>query len=244
MAAGLVVLTLLGLGVWQLERHEQKKALFAGLSDALDGASVPLSLAEAEVAIARDAARDHLLVRTSGAFVHGEERYLFATRNGEPGWHVITPLLTNPDNRLVLVDRGFVPSTMRSASARLGGQPHGSVAVKGLLRATRTKGMFTPSNEPHNNIWYWSDIPALLASLSPRPGRPTLPYLLAELPGENLPDETWPRAERPDLVRIPGNHKGYAVTWFALAVALAVIAVLFLRARSRREQAPGGYPPW
>ena len=176
--------------------RSQASALRAELSDALDGTSAPLSLAGAEAAIARQA-RDHVPVRTRGVFAHGEERYLFATRNGEPGWRVITPLITNLGGRLVLVDRGFVPSSLRIPSARPGGQPWGSVTVQGLLRPLRAKGMFTPSNEPFGNIWYWPDIPALLASLGPRRAarpRPTcsLPFLTKPSPATSGPAPSRP----------------------------------------------------
>ena len=239
MTAGVAVATLIGLGVWQLERHERKQALVAELAGALGRDSAPLSLAEAEAAMASDASRDHLLVKTTGTFLHGAERYLFAVSNGEPGWHVITPLETTVDNRLVLVDRGFVPSALRWPDARPGGQPHGAVAVEGLLRPQRARGMFTPSNEPHHNIWYWADVSALLASLSPPAGRSPSPYLLTALPGADIPGEAWPSAERPDLAGIPNNHRGYAATWFALAAALAAIAVRLLGARFRRRHDPG-----
>ena len=204
---------------------------------ALDGTSAPLSLAGAEAAIARQA-RDHVLVRTRGVFAHGEERYLFATRHGEPGWRVITPLITDPGDRLVLVDRGFVPSSLRIPSARPGGQPWGSVTVQGLLRPLRAKGMFTPANEPSGNIWYWPDIPALLASLDLAARRSASPNLLIALPDETITGAMWPSPEPPSFALIPNNHRGYAATWFALAAALAAIALLFLRSRAGRGPPP------
>ena len=41
------------------------------------------------------------------------------------------------------------------------------------------------------------------------------------------------------MVTLPNNHLQYAITWFALAVALAAIFAVFLRAHARKET-PGG----
>ncbi|MDP9137192.1 MAG: hypothetical protein M3N38_03315 [Pseudomonadota bacterium] len=240
VAAGLAVLILVGLGVWQLDRHELKVARLADLAAALDGSAEPLSLTGAEAALAGEGS-DHVLVRTAGVFLHGEERYLFAARHGQPGWRVLTPLVTDSDHRLLFVDRGFVPASLRAPVARPGSTPEGSQTVQGLLRPARAKAMFEPANEPRNNVWYWPDVPALLASLSGETGRSASPHLLVALPDETAVDHLWPMPERPDVARIPNHHRGYAFTWFALAAALAAVAIGFFR--SRYAPASHGFPP-
>ena len=83
-------------------------------------------------------------------------------------------------------------------------------------------------NVPERNEWSWFDAPAIIKAL----GLPRLDtrYVLAPL--EGIPDY---------LVRTPPEtHIGYAVTWFGMAIAFAVIYGLMHkragRLRFRRAQ--------
>jgi surfeit locus 1 family protein len=85
-----------------------------------------------------------------------------------------------------------------------------------------------PDNDPQRNVWFSYDLPAMAAAL----GVPALApfYLEAALDPS--------RAEGAPLggqtrFQLPDNHLGYAFTWYALAIALAVIFVLSQRAGNR-----------
>ncbi|MGH6875183.1 MAG: SURF1 family protein, partial [Aestuariivirgaceae bacterium] len=103
----------------------------------------------------------------------------------------------------------------------------GTVEVTGLLRKRQEQGVFTPDNRPEQNLWYWPDLPALFASLDGAAAHVQEPFLVQALPGSGQPP--LPRPIAPDLASIPNNHFGYALTWFALAVVLAVMTVLLIR---------------
>jgi surfeit locus 1 family protein len=225
-ASTIGVLLLIGLGVWQLERLEWKRALLADLARAVSSQTPALDLTEAEAAAARDPSLDFLRVTLRGTFDHGGERYLFSTRGGEPGWQVITPLETT-GRRLVLVDRGFVPDAYKDPRKRPGSLVPGTVEITGLLRKRQEQGAFTPDNQPEQNIWYWPDLPALLASLDGAAAHVQEPFLIQLLPAPGQP--ALPRPVPPDPAAIPNNHFGYALTWFALAFILAVMTVLLIR---------------
>src|SRR5690606_658236 len=57
--------------------------------------------------------------------------------NGQPGWHVLTPLELQ-DGALLLVDRGWVPYAMDRVPVAEAAPPSGSVTVTGVLRASQT----------------------------------------------------------------------------------------------------------
>jgi len=235
LAASLLgVAVLLGLGFWQLERMQWKKALLADLERAVMDAS-SVSLAEAEGIMARDSSKDYLRVELEGRFDHSGERYLFSVRDREAGWQVVTPLITR-DRRLVLVDRGFVPESLKQPEKRLPGQIGGETRTEGLLRKHRRPGLFTPANRPDENIWYWPDVAAMLASLDARPGLRPSSYLVQELPSHGA--ALWPRAQRPNPAAIPNNHLQYALTWFALALILAIMTFMVIR-KAGKEQGRG-----
>jgi surfeit locus 1 family protein len=225
-ASTIGVLLLIGLALWQLERLEWKRALLADLSRAIASDAPALDLTEAEALASRDSSRDFLRVTLRGTFDHRLERYLYSTRGGEPGWQILTPLETS-GRRLVLIDRGFVPDAYKDPRKRLDSLVPGTVTITGLLRKPQEQGAFTPDNRPDQNQWYWPDMPALFASLGDNAAHVQEPFLVQALPGPGQP--ALPRPLPPNPAAIPNNHFGYAFTWFALALVLAVMTVLLIR---------------
>jgi surfeit locus 1 family protein len=215
-----------------------KQALVASLERAVSGDAQVLSLAEAEAIIGRDPSQDYLRLTLKGTFDHANERFLFSVLNGEPGWQVITPLVTR-DGRIVLVARGFVPDALQGAEKRPESLLRNETEVPGLLRKPRKTGIFTPANQPGENIWYWPDVPALIASLPLRPQLESSRYIVEALPASNAP--TWPKPVAPEPAVIPNNHLQYALTWFALALVLAVMAYLLARRSAQSLGRPGPF---
>jgi surfeit locus 1 family protein len=223
LAAGAAFLLLLGLGSWQLERRAWKLDLIAEREAAL---STPPAHLEA---IDTDPLRfEFHRIEASGRFAHDHELYLASQFLGDrPGWHVITPLLLQ-DGSALLVDRGFVTDAAKDPAARAAGQVAGPVTVEGILRLTTPPGTFTPANQPARNVWFTRDATAMAAATTlPR----VKPYFLLAGPTPNpggLPVGTAERAE------LPNDHLQYAVTWFALAGAVVVIAIALLRDKRGR----------
>ncbi len=65
---------------------------------------------------------------------------------------------------IVMIDRGFVPVDRKDPASRAQGAPHGTVDVVGVMRWPETRGMFTPDDEPQNNVWYLRDPKAMAAA--------------------------------------------------------------------------------
>ena len=161
----------------------------------------------------------------TGRFLNDRELDLGATSDGGlPGFQVITPLVLE-DGAVLLVDRGFVPEAKRAPASRPEGELSGEVTVTGLLRlAPEGKPhWFLPDNSAAKNYWFYVDIPAMAAATQQEH---VLPYYMdadaTPVPG-GLPVGGQTRLD------LPNNHLQYAITWYALAAGLAVIAVLRLR---------------
>lgn len=221
--AGLAIL--IGLGVWQLQRLQWKEGLIAQIEARSHGE--PITLDEA-IALAREG-RDpsYHRVAVEGRFYHDRERYLYAIAEGKPGWHVISPLQTAKGD-IVLVDRGFVPEDLRDPASRPRGQIEEIVTVTGIVRTPETPGLFTPDNEPEANRWFWRDLAGMSQSMFPSGTRDIAPFFLeaekSEVPGG------WPEGGQTQL-NIVNNHLQYALTWFALALCLAVIYAVYVWGR-------------
>lgn len=234
-----VIVFLLALGHWQLARLAWKEGLIRQLENAISANTPAVSLSEAEEKLANDPSGDYVRVNARGTFVNQQERYLFAARNGEPGWHLIVPFNTQDDNRLLLVDRGFVPHTKKEPASRPGSLVTGVVELQGFARKNRPKGFFTPGNDASRNIWYWPDPVELFASLPSLGQSVPFGYVVEALPSAG--QYPWPKAELPDPRALPNNHLQYAITWFGLAAVWAVMTVVLFVSR-RKSTTKAGLP--
>lgn len=232
IASTLGVLILCGLGAWQLQRLAQKQALLTEIDRR--GTADPVDLPEALRLHGNGENIEFMKVAVKGRFLHDSEKHLIAVFDGNPAWEVVTPLLTD-DNFLVLVSRGLVPDNMRDPIRRAENNPAGEVEVTGILRTHgEGRGAFSPDNDIKASMWFWWDVPAMLESTPlPQPAR-TAPFVLYVDPSGG--DEGFPR---PVAIKasLRNNHLQYAVTWFALALALALIAGLFIRGETRKSRA-------
>jgi len=224
--AGLSVL--IGLGLWQLERLKWKEGLIGQIEARSEGAPITL---EEGIVIARNG-RDpsYYRLRVEGRFHQAKERYLYAVSEGRVGWHVITPLET-ADGDMVLVDRGFVPDSLKDPSSRARGQIENVVTVTGIVRAPEIQAIFTPDNEPEANRWFWRDLGGLARSMFPEGTIEVAPFFL-EAEKSDVPGG-WPEGDQTRL-ELPNSHLQYAITWFLLAVALVVIYAVYVRGLYRR----------
>lgn len=227
--ATLVALALLiGLGVWQLERLAWKEGLIAAINEGLRQPPVPLE--EPPDAWKALAGAEYRPVSVTGRFRHGEERHLFAVQDGEMGWHVYTPLETRGGN-VVMVNRGFVPETLKDPARRAAGQVAGEVTVQGLLRRPGVRGWFEPDADAVRNVWYWRDLAGMTASL-PEADRARVLPLFVEAAAEPANPGGWPRGGVTRL-DIPNRHLEYALTWFGLAATLLAVFGAFAWSRLR-----------
>jgi surfeit locus 1 family protein len=214
------LLLLLALGFWQIERLSWKQNLIAQRQAAV---SAPAVAAPRSIEEARGMEFRH--VTDEGVFLNDKEIFLGATsEGGGQGYQVLTPLL-EPGGRIVFVNRGFIPGELKDPAKRSAGQLGGTVRVHGLLRLPPAEkpAWFLPENRPDLNYWFWVDLPAMGAA--DKLDRVAPFYIDADAtpnPGG------WPKGGVTRL-HLPNDHLQYAITWFSLAVALAVIYVLYHR---------------
>jgi surfeit locus 1 family protein len=209
------MIMMVGLCIWQVQRLYWKEALIAD-RQARVATEVALPAVGADLA----AAEFHR-VRLEGTFQHDKELFLGArTRNGNPGYHLVTPLVLT-DGQVVLFDRGWVPVERKPAEYRAEGQVAGQVLVEGVIRLPQGRAFMQPDNEPQNNMWFYVDLPAMAAASNPA-ARTDL-YVDAG-PAEN--PGGFPIGGQ-TKIEMPNDHLQYAITWGLLALALLVIYVAY-----------------
>jgi surfeit locus 1 family protein len=170
-------------------------------------------------------------VRLEGSFLHDKELYLGArSMNGNPGYHVLTPFAL-ADGGTVLVDRGWVPVERKTPESRPEGQVAGTQTVEGIVRLPGRQAWMQPDNEPGKNMWFYVDLPAMATAM----GADIRTDLYVDAGAAENPG-TYPVGGQ-TRIEIPNDHLQYAITWGLLAVALAVIYVLY-HLKLERERKP------
>ena len=217
---------LIGLGTWQVQRLAWKEALIATLSERFAAPAVALPPPAAWPRL--DAETDEFRrVRFTAELLNDKEALVYTTgsslRGGDagPGYWVFTP--ARVDDRIVMVNRGFVPDARKDPATRTQGQLAGPVEIVGVMRWPEHPGLFTPAAEPGQNLWFARDP----ADMAQQKGLgPVAPFYVEQeappVPG-GLPRVG---ALQPNL---PNSHFGYALTWYGLALVLAAsFAVWFV----------------
>lgn len=208
------VLALIGLfaalGVWQLDRLAWKRDLIARVEARL--AAPPASPPAGAVGPDDEYRR----IRVTGRYLPGHDTHVQAVTELGGGFWVLTPFDTASGR--IIVNRGFVPPDQRGRTP----PPRGPVTVRGLLRLSEPGGGFLRANDAAADRWYSRDVAAIARA---KALGITAPWFLdAAASGDR-----WPRGGL-TVVRFRNQHLQYALTWFAMAALLAVLA---WRARKR-----------
>jgi surfeit locus 1 family protein len=221
-----MILVMIGLAVWQVQRLHWKEDLIAERVARTTVAPIDLPPAGANLA-----GLEFRRAVLTGSYDHAHEFYLAArSQNGNVGYWIVTPFKVKAGGT-VLVNRGWVPVEKKFPDARKEGQVDGETQLDGVIRLPQVKVFFQPDNEPAKNVWFYL-APAEMVAASGIPARTDF-YLDAgpeSVPG-GFPIGGQTRID------LPNDHLQYAATWGLLAIALAVIYVIYhLKLERERER--------
>jgi surfeit locus 1 family protein len=218
----LAIFSLVKLGLWQLQRADEKQALFDDFERAQQQQQwLPITSA------------NQLPERYQGVSVRGQfpsQQYLLLDnqiQDGQVGYHVIGLLQTDFQNTLIPVNLGWISLGASREQLPTVTLPEGPITVTGWFYQP-TESPFTradqlielgpwPMRIQHLNAGLLSA--ALELSIAP--------YVVLLSETENY---GFPRQWQPNLMP-PEKHRAYAVTWFSLALACLIIALIAARSK-------------
>ena len=220
------------LGIWQLDRLKERRAFNAQY---LTIHSEPvLDLNHSQPA-------DLLTMEWRPAEFIGKYDFenQIAVRNqydnGQYGYHLMTPLLSN--GLAVLVDRGWIPADGNSAPIDWRQYDEaGVVKVIGEIRLGSGKPVFggvadaLPANGSKLAIWNNPDVAQVAKQIS----YPILPVYLQ--PNADASDTKPPIPFQPEIDLTEGPHFGYAMQWFAFSTILLVGYTYYVQKQESRTQ--------
>ena len=108
----------------------------------------------------------------------------------------------------------------------------GETTVTGLLRITEPGGMLLRSNDPAAERWFSRDVEAIAAA---RGLTDVAPYFIDADAASDGPG--WPVGGL-TVIKFHNNHLVYALTWYGLALMVAVGTVYVIRQSRMHPDAP------
>ena len=194
------------LGTWQLYRLQWKLDLIDQINAGLKSEPVKYS---------KIIKKNYQRVTVEGKFKFNKQIYLYSlNETGKPGFDVITPLMTN-SNEHVLVNRGWIDKNykdLKSINAIKDNE------IVGIFREIPKPNMFKPKNDIFKNVWFSLN----QNDLKRFTGINFRNYVIfLEGKKTNLPI---PKVITPNLTN---NHLKYALTWYSVALSILIYFLYF-----------------
>jgi surfeit locus 1 family protein len=219
------VLVMTRLGIWQLDRLEQRRAF---------NAQVELARAQPVLNLNQEPPANIMQMEWRPVQFTGEYDFAnqVAIRNqiyaGQYGYHLLTPLLSQ--GTAVLVDRGWIAAGGNATRADLRQYDvQGEVDVTGQIRLGQGKPAFggiadtLPADGSKLEVWNNADLEQIAKQLPYR----ILPVYIQQNPDPR--DGEPPIPFQPQLELTEGSHFGYALQWFTFATILFIGYPFFIR---------------
>lgn len=206
------------LGTWQVQRLRWKLNLIETLKSHItqEPIELPKNLENLE-------SKEYYPIKVKGTFLYDKE-FLVGLRSllvtGKPiesdlgilesrkGYHVLTPFKLTDRDETILVNRGWIPASLKNPAMRQQNQIKGETEVVGILRLDERRPPFVPKNRSHSDIWYYRDLNAMAerADVSP---------IYIEMLSNNNQDE-YPIGNQ-TRVDLRNEHLTYIITWYLLS---------------------------
>lgn len=225
--AAVIVVTCLALASWQFDRLQSRRAD----NERLEEQSRLPAARPQEIFGPQGRAEDpdaalYRRLEATGTYDLSEEVLLRSrSLDGQPGHHLLTPLLTDSGTALI-VDRGWIPLSIDQPGTDRTAPPAGTVEVSGLLLKSEEKGFLGLADPPAGHV---DSLPrADLGRLEEQLPYPAFPLYL------RLQDQQPANpGELPQPAPVPppddGPHLSYALQWLFFAIAAAVVYAGLIR---------------
>jgi len=216
--AALIIL-MFNLGLWQLNRLDQKKTFNAVLRA---HTSTPLqTLDDAVPSKWNQTDSEWIRVSITGSYDPSKAVTIInRSQDGSAGYDSAVPF-TSLNKRTILVNRGFIPLAMKSPPV-----PTGQLEIVGYLRASQSRSALGPidSTAIGNTEFQRFDVP-LISTYVGGTVEPMFLQLITETP---KPNSQWPaKVALPALDE--GPHLSYALQWFFFCLVALTAWVVVIR---------------
>lgn len=225
MLALFFVVLFLILSYWQYSRASEKNELEKKLSKR--GNAPPLAWSTVSSELSK---YYYHLVCLSGRFDNGRQFLLDNRFHAHHlGYVIYTPFIT-PGNRVLIVNRGWVPRSGQYPILPKISSIHGKQKICGMLYPGQKRSFTLGSQDMINNKWPKVIQNVMPAHISKQLKTAVFPvYLLLKHPKNYRYVENWQV-----FTMKAAKHFGYAVQWLFMAIAVFIMYIVFQK-RSHKE---------
>jgi len=223
--AVVMILTMLRLAVWQLDRAEQKQAILDQVNSRASKPTVALTSLPNEMNVTADKYRN---VSVVGQYLHGKSIYVDnQVVEGQVGYLVFTPFLIDSVNQVIMVNRGWLSVGESREQLPTFSTFDGPQTLEGRLNTPPAQPPLWDESYPIAQGQVWAYLP--LGEYASQMQLKLLPLVLELAPKQS--DDPAFKIVRPEINdQWVAKHKGYAFQWLMMAIAFFVACcVLLLR---------------
>jgi surfeit locus 1 family protein len=201
------------LGSWQLHRLEWKTELLNSIKDGQteDYIEYPFDIKNNDFSYKKSS--------ISGKIDQSKELHFFNINSyGQSGYNIIVPLLTK--GRTVYIDLGWTNFTDINSKEFMFRSLNGELDFKGILIYSKERRLFSPKPDIIKNNWYLMNIKEMDQFTKLNSEKYIFRVVEQEYYLDLLNEFT--------AINIPNNHLQYAITWFALAISIAAMYIIYI----------------
>ena len=203
-----IIFILFSLGGWQLVRLQWKKDLIKDIN---------LSISQPAKSLITENIKNYQKVKSQGILFKNNYFVYRLNEKGKYGFNLVSILQLNTTDA-VIIQRGWVGKIEKSMMTN----NQEVYSFEGVLYPLKSKGMFTPDNNPKENFLYYLDRDKLEYNLKTS----IYPYVIIQT-GK---DQNFPVLQNNLNINISNNHLQYAITWFVLGFCI-IIAFWYYKKR-------------
>lgn len=214
------------LGVWQCYRLIWKLDLIDHLKGRLSQEAVPLP---DDLSSESLEPLEYCRVTVTGEFLHKREFVISPRGRFDPakktsasvgsmlsenemsshGGHLITPFRLKSNGKVILINRGWIPTFLFDPDSHLKTNPMGTVTLEAIVRKTEKRPQFVGQNVPEQGVWYYRDLEQIAEHHGTEPVWLDAAFETT-VPGGPIGGQT--------NINVRNEHMNYLTTWFTLTL--------------------------
>ena len=224
MAFFVVFPVLILLGLWQLDRAEEKRQIERNVNSATDKPALVINEVKGDLRV-----EVYRKASISGKF-DSERQFLWdnKTHQGKPGFHVLTPFMLDGQQAAIIVNRGWVPMLGRRDQLPDVGVEQGTVTISGIIKDPSNAIQLADKQDLSGTKY-----PHIVQAFEPDAFGTELGLTFLPVMIELAKDEEFGyiREWKPYFGKID-RHNGYALQWFLMAL---ITLFLFVKLNTKRS---------
>lgn len=219
----IIPISAFALGTWQVQRLKWKTDLVEKLKTRTNFQPIelPENLEDLDT-------KEYYPIKVRGKFLYDKEfmaAYRSLIKDGKPsdnyfsfgsqsqrGYHIITPFKLADRDLTILVNRGWIPKTMKNSSEIQKTNIQDEQEIVGILRLKERRPPFIPKNRPQQNMWYYRDVDEMAEKGN------ASPIYIEMVFNKNL--NQYPIGGQ-TRIELRNEHLSYLLTWYCLSAATA-----------------------